>query len=155
MTTAIDTNVLLDVLIRGSEHAGRSKAAILQARSTGNIIISEPVFAELAAWFKSEFEMESFLRDPAIELVPTGKAALRIAGERFRQYARRRTNSIECPQCGVPRTVSCESCGSVIRPRIHIASDFIIGAHASVHADKLLTRDRGFYRRHYPALKLV
>ena len=85
---------------------------------------------------------------------PSGAEALHRAGRAWSEYLRRRPTALACPQCGVARDVRCDRCGASIQPRQHVVADFLIGAHALMHADRLLTRDRGYYATYFADLAL-
>ncbi len=154
MITAVDTNVLLDVLIPGAPHGEESERALAEAVGAGALLISEPVYAELAVHFPDRADLDRFLADTGIRLEPSGGEALHRAGSAWREYLRRRPPTLACPQCGVAQELRCDRCGASIQPRQHVVADFVIGAHALVQADTLLTRDRGYYATYFPELTL-
>lgn len=155
MITAVDTNVLLDVLIPDAPHGDESERTLAAAARSGAMIISEPVYAELAAHFGEQGDLDRFLDDTGLQLKASEQAALFKAGKAWSEYIRRRPTTLNCPSCGASQDPRCEQCGSSIRPRQHVVADFIIGAHALAQADRLLTRDRGYYGTYFPRLTVV
>ena len=136
MITSVDLPVLLDVLVPDAEHGGESEQRLARAAEAGALVISPTVVAELGAYFSREIELKLFLRDTGLKLVPFGLPSLHQAGQTWKAYLRKAG--------GTPNG----------RPQL-VMADFLVGAHAMAHAERLLTRDRGFYRAYFPKLKLA
>jgi hypothetical protein len=79
MTTAVYTNVLLDVLVPGSSHVFESRQA-LDAAAADGLVISEPVYAELAARFLAARDLDAFLATTGLRLEPSSRDTLHQAG---------------------------------------------------------------------------
>ncbi len=155
MITAVDTNVLLDILIPDESHFQKSKGLLDEYVQKGQLIICEIVYAELASQFLSEKELKDFLLDTGIRLVHSTAETLCKAGEQWKNYSKNKKQDLQCPKCGAITSITCHKCNSPITVRQHILSDFIIGSHALHHAELLLSRDRGFYRTYFKDLKIV
>lgn len=133
MRTAIDTSVLLDVLVDDPTHAQRSEAALRRASEQGALIISGCVLAEIAPAFSTNADLDEFLGDWNVAFVPSSRQSAALAGDMFRRYLGRR-----------PRN-----------QQRRVIADFLVGAHARCLADRLLARDRGYYRDYFDGLVLL
>lgn len=131
MITAIDTNVLLDVLLPNENFVDRSGKALEVAAEAGSLVICDLVYAELCVAFDSQEQCDEFLADIGVHTAALGRHASFLASRVWRRYRQ---------QGG---------------KRERILADFLIGAHAQVQASRLLTRDRGFYRKMFPSLNLL
>jgi predicted nucleic acid-binding protein len=155
MILAVDTNILLDILIPNSAHASSSLNYLTNLSPDEEVIVCEVVFAELASQFGSLDDLLNFLRDTGIRVVPSSEETLFEASRAWTRYLNRKKDMIICPSCGHAQPVVCESCNRVLLFRQHILSDFLIGAHAKVQAEKIVTRDRGFYRTYFKGLNIA
>ena len=155
MISAVDTNILMDLLLGDSAHGPTSKRLLDEARQLGDLIISEAAYAEIAPRFDRPRDVGAFLERTGIVLQPSSREALHLAGQAWRAYSRRRPRLPTCPECGAEQQVRCERCSAELQFRQHTIGDFLIGGHAAVHADRLLTRDRRSYARYFPGLTLA
>jgi predicted nucleic acid-binding protein len=152
--TAVDTNVLLDVLAGDEAAAAAAGRALAEAARTGALAISPIVYAELAVAFEEPAILAAFLADTQIEVEALSPHALLLAAAAWRAYAKQRGQGVQCPHCGEQFEPHCPRCGATVRWRQHIISDFLIGGHAHAQADTLLTRDRGCFSRYFPSLRV-
>lgn len=137
MRTAIDTNVI-SALWSASTLASQMVGLLGQAGSEGGLVICGPVYAELLAHPKAtEQFLDEFLSTTNVVVdFELDEATWREAGRRFASYAKRRRKS-----------------GGSDPKRLLV--DFLIGAHASLHADRLMTLDDRRYARDFPKLRLM
>ncbi|MEI9997730.1 MAG: type II toxin-antitoxin system VapC family toxin [Verrucomicrobiota bacterium] len=131
MTTAVDTNVLLDIWLNEKGRAEAALDAIELVAQAGRLIVSDIVYAELCGHFTHQGDCDRFLRDAEILVEPLNEESCFLASRIWIQYRK---------QAG---------------PRARILPDFLIGAHAQVQASRLLSRDAGFFRKPFPRLALV
>ncbi len=130
MITAIDTNILLDILVPNEDFYEISAGALEDAASEGSLVISDIVYAELCIHFATQRDCDAFLENNEIRVQALVREAHFLASRAWRIYR----------QQGGKRS--------------RILADFLIGAHAQKQASRLLSRDRGFYRKLFPSLDL-
>jgi len=131
MTTAVDTCVVLDLLLDEPQWSDRAEAALRQAFDQGQLIIGEVVYAELMPQFHGSAELEETLNELGILFIPSCVSMAAAAGLAWAQYRR--------------------SGG----PRNRLIGDFLVGAHAAVNADRLLTRDGRYYQSSFATLTII
>jgi hypothetical protein len=131
LITAIDTNILIDLLAGTPEEIDRAETAIRAAHAQGSLLLPIICYSELAFRFEEQRDLDDLLSGISIALLPLDREAAFLAGTFFRAYLKR---------------------GGV---RTRILADFIVAAQAELHADRLLTNDKRFYGTSFPNLKAV
>jgi predicted nucleic acid-binding protein len=129
--TAVGTSVLLDVFGADNKFGERSGQALRRALAEGGLIACSVVWAEVAAAFPAADSAVGAMERLGIAFSPVDRPSALVAGRAWKEYRRR---------------------GGT---RARVIADFMIGAHASCLAERLLTRDRGFYRSYFRRLTVL
>jgi predicted nucleic acid-binding protein len=137
MRTAIDTNIL-SAIWEPEPNAAELERMLRKVRSEGSLVICGAVFAEAMANPNADSKfVEYYLERTGTDVdFSLDEDIWRLAGTRYARYVERRRKS----QKEFER---------------RILADYIIGAHATLTADRLMTMDRRRYERDFPELKLV
>jgi predicted nucleic acid-binding protein len=137
MRTAIDSNVISS-LWSGEQSAGRINTQLVEARAHGALVMCAPVFVELSAHpFEKKGLLERFVLETDILVdFDLGEEVWKTAASGFASYAQRRRRS-----------------GGNSPKRLLV--DYIVGAHALVHADQLMTLDPHRYALDFPRLRIL
>jgi hypothetical protein len=137
LRSAIDTNIISEIWSAQSRHK-EAKSLLSDALSRGAPLICGIVYAELLAHpLVKPAVTESFLEAAGIEVDSSmDRAVWREAGIRYRAYSERRR-----------RAKTAEH-----RQRL---ADFVVGAHALLRADRLITFNGSDFRSNFPELRIV
>ena len=130
MKSAVDTSLLFDI-VKGAPGAAAAQTALEAALARGSVCVCAVVVAELGRYFADEQDLRDFLAACQIDHDPLSMDTALEAARIMRSYARNKG------------------------PRERVAPDFLIGAHALVQADALLTTDAGFFRHYFEGLNVV
>ncbi len=137
MRTAIDTNII-SALWSNEFNASEIGYRLGSAKEEGGLVVAAPVYVELLAYPKAaQTFVTDFLSKTGITIDFELKPVVWIeAGQRFSKYVDRRRRTIrESPK--------------------RLLADFIIGSHALVQADRLLTLDPSRYKQDFRELRII
>ena len=131
MPSIFDTNVLVDLLTQDPKWKGWSEKQVRAAQAEGPIIINPIIYAELAAAFLTQDDLDDWLRPTLFKRLPLPYEAGFRASRAFLAYRK--------------------AGGAKVSP----LPDFYIGAHAEHAGFTLVTRDVSRYRTYFPLVKLI
>ena len=133
---AVDSSVLIDLLGEDAR-AAAAESAVWEAANRGPVVVCDVVVSEVAAGLGPGSLLLDVLEESGIVYSETEPRAAVRAGEMQRRWRERnpREDGLPAGDRAVP--------------------DFLIGAHALLQCQGLITRDAGFFRDYFKGLKVI
>ncbi len=128
---AVDSSVLLDVLAGDPRFGEASTQAVADALAMGEVVVCDAVVAEVQTMLDTRETAMDALAEFGVRHEPTTLQAAVRAGHMQRRFRDRGGR------------------------RERVVADFLIGAHALMQCDALITRDAAFYRDYFKGLKVI
>jgi len=122
---------------------------------SNTFLIPKIVYGELSLIFRTTTDLTDFLTDTGILVGDIPREAYIVAAKRWDTYNKRRV--LVCHRCGKKlRRLACKECGSPIKIRQNVLSDFLIGAYAlQLQERRIVTHDAGYYATYFPELRIL
>ena len=133
---AVDTSVLVDFIGEGPA-AAAAEDALRVALAAGPVVACEVVVSEVVAGLGHSNVVMETLEEVGVGFLPLEMRSALRAGEMQRRYRERllKGGGAQAVRRSVP--------------------DFLIGAHALLQCQGLITRDAGFFRDYFKGLKVI
>ena len=131
---AIDTSVLVDLLAE-TDGAAAAETTLRQALSQGPVVACAAVVAEIVAGLGHGSQLIDALEEAGISYSELEYRSAVRAGEMQRRHRERARAEPATPRRSM--------------------TEFMIGAHAQMQCQGLITRDPDFYRQFFKGLKLI
>ncbi|HEX6705160.1 MAG TPA: type II toxin-antitoxin system VapC family toxin [Albitalea sp.] len=128
---AVDSTVIVE-LLAGTAHADAAEAALRDALARGPVVVCDVVVAEICSSLRDGDQAMQALEDMGISFSAVEQKSALRAGEMERRHRSRAAG-------GDNRTIQ----------------DFIVGAHALLQCNALITRDAPFFRDYFKGLKVI
>lgn len=131
MDILVDSNIILDIMSEDPSWYGWSSANLARLGDASVLVINSVIYSEVSIRFDRIEDLDGALDPMLFRRDPIPWEAAFLAGKTFLKYRR---------------------AGDARRSPL---PDFFIGAHASVSAMCLITRDPTRYRQYFPKLQLI
>ena len=128
---AVDSSVLLDVLTDDPRFADASETCLGEALAHNDLVVCDAVVAEIHTLLAGSESTMDGLSSLGIRYLPTSEQAAVRAGHMQRRFLDRGGR------------------------KDRVVADFLIGAHALLQCDALVTRDASFFRDYFKGLKVI